>query len=748
MSDQTTLVDDGAPGSSRAVAASPEASQDDPELGRRIGPYRVERLIARGGMGRVYLATREDDYAQRVALKLIDREVETLGRIDRFYRERQILAQLEHPGIARILDGGTTFDGHPFFVMEYVDGEPVDQYCERRDLDLRARLELVREICRIVQFSHQNLVIHQDLKPGNILVTAEGRPKLLDFGIAELLQSDASSDQGRRGERALTPGYASPEQFFGEPLTTASDVYSLGVLLYRLVSGAAPYDFEGLDAQEVAARVALGDVLPPSRVALPEQRRALAGDVDAIVAKAIAKKPERRYASAAQLAEDLRRHLEDLPIEADPGPWHRQVRKAMRRHKLALAIAVLVVGFTIATTVFWRQAVHRGEVAERARLEAEESRVEALRSQQRAERVSGFLEELFRSGDPDAGAQSVEEVLDRGRLRLLDELEDDPEIRADLLSTLGTVYNNLSLYDEARALKEEALSDRLAADSSDRNELAIAINNVGRLLYDLGDYPAAEEHFRRAVAMWRRLGDEPGVVLGQRNLASLLVTAGRPDEALALHGSIVESQRRLYGARDPAVAESLYSLAILRRSLRMPGEAESLLRQALEIFEEAHGPRHTRVAAVLSSRGRVLHELGRSAEGLQSFERALALRLELLGNEHVHVAHTRKNLAALLLDQGEIARAGRLLEQALVTLRSKKPADDWTRADAESLWGRYLAERGRYEDAEPVLLGAYRTLRAAKGDDDLATRSAHARLVALYEAVGRIHEVPTVALGR
>lgn len=740
-------------GTALRVVPSPGAGPDDrsavdgepvdPNLGRRIGPYRVDRLIARGGMGRVYLATREDDYQQRVALKLIDRDVESLFHLDRFYRERQILAKLEHSGIARILDGGTTHDGQPFFVMEHVDGEPVDAYCTRLGLDLRARLELMREICQIVQYSHQNLVIHQDLKPGNILVTADGAPKLLDFGIAELLQPDAEGG-GTGGAEPLTPSHASPEQLLGETLTTTSDVYSLGVILYRLVSGEPPYRLDGLRPEQAAMRVVTAEVPPPSAVAPPSMRRELVGDVDAIVQKAMARTPARRYASAAQLAEDLRRHLADLPIEADPGPWLHQLRKRIRRHKLALVVVVLVIAFALTTTVFWRQAVHRGETAERARQAAEASQAEALRSLQRAERVSLFLEDLFRSGDPDADARSVREVLERGRLRLLDELEDDPEIRADLLSTLGTVYNNLSLYDEARALKEEALRDRLAADPSDREELASAINNLGRLFYDLGDYPRAEDSFRRAVAMWRRLGDERGAVLGTRNLAALLAADGRPAEALALHRSLVEAQRGLYGPRDPEVAESLYGLAILHRSSGMPAEADALLRQALEIFEETLGPRHTRVAAVLSSRGRVLHTLGRLDEARDSFERALALRLERLGDDHVHVAHTRKNLAALLLDLGETADAGRLLEQSLRTLRAKKPAGDWTIADAESLRGHHLAALGRYEEAEPVLVEALEALRATRGADDLATLSAQERLEALCQAASRgCDQLPT-----
>ena len=632
-----------------------------------------------------------------------------------------------------MLDGGTTREGLPFFAMEFVEGQPVDRFCDAHRLGLRPRLQLFQQICQIVHYSHQNLVIHKDLKPGNILVTADGTPKLLDFGIAELLHSQGAGQGTKLESQALTPHFASPEQFQGETITTASDIYSLGVLLYQLVSGRSPYRLQNLTLQQVSDQVCHGTLSPPSHVALPEARRKLEGDLDAIVLKAMAKGPEERYASAAQLAEDLRRHLADLPIAAHPGTWRQRVRKVVRRHKLGLAILLLIIGSTIATTVFWRQAVHRGRLAELAKQQAEASQAEALGALQRAERVSGFLEELFRSGDPDAGDLSVHEIVDRGRQRLLDQLENDPEIRVELLTILGTVYNDLSLYQEARELKEEALRHLLASNPGDSQDLAATINNLGRLLFDLGDYPAAETHFRDALAMWQRLDDGPGMVLGRRNLAGLLAHSGRAEEALEHHRQIIEEQQRLYGDRDEEVGESLYSLAALRRNLGMLDEAEPLLRQALEIFEEKLGPRHTRVAAVLSSLGRVLHAQGHPEEARQRLEQALELRLERLGEDHVHVANTRKHLAALLLDEGEVLPAGELLEKALDTLRAKKPAGDWTVADAESLWGSFLVANGRYPEAEPVLLKAYETLRSTKGDGDIATANAHGRVLALYE---------------
>jgi tetratricopeptide (TPR) repeat protein len=733
-SDETTL--DAKPGSLARTSDEPGA---DANLGRRIGHYRVERLIAHGGMGRVYLAVREDDYEQRVALKLFDRAPEKLDVLDRFFRERQILARLQHPNIARILDGGTTDDVLPFFVMEYVEGEPVDSYCDARGLNLRRRLELFQQICHVAQFAHQNLVVHRDLKPSNILVTPDGVAKLLDFGIAKLLDIGPDGLETHTGDGSpMTPAYASPEQLLGEPVTTASDVYSLGVVLYRLVSGRNPYSVVGVGAARVVELICKVDPPPPSTAPKRKIIGRVANDIDAIVLKAMSKNSEQRYASAAQLAEDIERHLVDLPVRAYPETWRERALRRVRRHRLEIAVFLAVVVFAVTVTLLWRQAVGKEALAQTARAEAEAARTQTENALLRAERVSLFLVELFQAADPYAGnLLTAREILDRGREKLTGELVEEPEIRAELLTTLGTVHNNLSLYKEARELKEEALRNRLVADPSDRLALATDLNNLGRADYGLGDYAAAEDRFRDALAMWRRLGAEDDVVhLGLRNLASTLTQSGQHEKALKLHDEILDVQRRLFGDRSVEVGKSLYSLGVLHRTRGELDAAEPLLRQALEIFAEELGSRHRRVASVLATLGRVLHTQGHHREARESFDEALSLRLELLGEDHGHVANTRKNLAALLLDQGETAAAGALLEKALDVLREKMPTDDWTIADAESLWGSYLVALGRYAEAEPWLLTGYQTIRDARGDADIASRQARGRVLALYDQWG------------
>jgi tetratricopeptide (TPR) repeat protein len=391
----------------------------------------------------------------------------------------------------------------------------------------------------------------------------------------------------------------------------------------------------------------------PSNLAPHPLRHRLAGDVDAIVLKAMAKKPQDRYSSAQELAEDVRRHLADLPVVARPETWWDRARRRARRHKLELLAVLLVLAFAVTATVFWRQAEHQRSQAEDARLQAE--------------RVSGFLTKLFESAGPDAAPgeeMKVREALERGRRELERELQDEPEVRAELVGTLGTVYGQLGLYGDALELKEEALRIRRDAGGEDRTALAKDVNNLAKALYDVGDYEGAERRFREALAIWRRLGDESWITAA-RNLAAALSQQGRQDEALELHDQILEAQRSLYGPKDLEVAKSLHSLGALYRSRGEDAAAEPLLREALEIFTEKLGRRHTRVASVLASLGLVLHAQGRLAEARECTEEALRLRLELLGESHVSVANSRKSLAAILLDLGEPAAAAELLGPAL-----------------------------------------------------------------------------------
>lgn len=678
---------------------------EGPHVGRRVGPYRVDRLLARGGMGLVYVAFREDDYEQQVALKLISQESLSVRGLERFYEERQILARLQHPNVARLLDGGTTDEALPYLVMEFVEGRSIDRYCDENALGLRRRLELFCTLCDAVQFAHGNLIVHRDLKPANVLVTEDGTVKLLDFGIAKLL--GAETRPYTPGQAPMTPKYASPEQHQGRPVTTASDVYSLGLMLCKLLTGRA------------------GPQAPSRLAATQAEARRMKGDLDAIAKKALDPEPGARYASASLLAADVRRYLAHEPIEAYTGSLFYQARKLVLRNKLGAVLALTILGFSVASTVLWRLAVHEKERAEISLV--------------RAERVSTFLQDIFKVADPNAAKgelPDLRQILDQSRERLLGgDLGEAPEIRAELLGTLGSIYNELGLLGGARKLKEQALQARRRADPSDSHELAVELNNLGRLDYDVGEHDAAEAHFQEAVAVWERLGSTD-VVIGLRNLAAVAMAQKRYEEALHRHEQILDRQRADLDAGSPEIADTLYSLGSLHRRRGELEPAESLMGEALDLYEAAYGSDHTRVATVKSSLGRVLYLKGRFDEARTLYEQALDTHRRLLGDDHVRVAVNRRILAELLLDQGEIETAGELLVSALDALQ-RAGANPSSIARTETLLGSYHGASGRHEQAEALLLSSYRRLKELRGAEDERTVDAARRTAELYDAWGR-----------
>ena len=711
------------------------------DLGRRVGPYRLRRLLGWGGMGDVYLAEREEGFDQRVALKLMQAGFETRDAMRRFERERQILARLEHPNISRLLDGGTSGDGRPYFAMELVDGTPIDRYCAERRLSVRARLELLLPVCDALQFAHRNLVVHRDLKPSNILVTADGVPKLLDFGIAKILRSQqvagdsasrgvaeaapgATAGATRLGEQPMTPRFASPEQLRGDPISTASDIYGVGLLLYVLTTGRLPCDLDRLDPM-AAMRVVLEAEPPPPSEAVFEngpaiRRRELAGDLDAIVCKALSKDPVARYASVEQLAADLRRHLLHRPVRARRATLAYRAGRFARRNRFRLvtaaAILALIVGFTAALA---RQLEH------------------TERALERAEGISAFLVGLLRSAEPDraGGEPSVRQLIDAGRQRLGTQLEGEPEQRAELLSTLGQVYFRLGHFEAARESFEASLAILEQRFPGDHPATARAVNDLG-VAYKREDPERAENLFRRSIAMRERLGLEGELRKPRNNLAAILMQRGELDEAEAIYRWSLAERRADLGDRDPAVATSLRSLATVYYLRGELDVAEPLLRQALDLREQAYGRESPAAASVLVSLGRVAHAAGDLDAAEPLLREALGIRQRLLGQDHPHVAAVGKDLAALLVERGDLDAAGELLTPVLALLSRHKPQDDWERAEVDSVHGAYLAARGRRAEAEPLLRSAVETLERVRGPEVLPTRQARRRLET-FEAVGR-----------
>jgi serine/threonine-protein kinase len=748
---------------------NPAADQEPRERldwasGRRIGPYRIERPLGRGGMGTVFLACREDAYQQKVAIKVLSWGMSSEEVQARFYNERQILANLQHPGIARLLDGGTTDDGLPYLVMEYVEGERIDRYCERRQLSVRETLELFRGVCAAVHFAHQNLIVHRDLKASNILVTEEGKPRLLDFGIAKLLEPQLAFQTVATmpGRSPMTPAYASPEQVLNDPITTAADVYALGVLLYRLLTGLPPYRLKGTGYAEMVQVICYHEPEKPSTIIrlddlrldretteaaappAPEEaasgkpepgvarrglQRKIAGDLDAIVLKAMRKEPQHRYASAAEMSEDIRRHLVGLPVEARKGNWLYHTTKYLRRNKLALAAILMIVAFAVTTTVLWREAV--------------QERAQAVDARERAVRISDFLENIFRSAEPDQARGedvTVMQVLEQAEARLEEDLESEPVDRADMADTLSSVYGALGSYERARKLAEETVQILREANPQDHRDLASAINNVGSVLYKEERYEEAEEKFRESLEMRRRLGQSAQEVATiVSNVASTRLQLGRYDDAEHFIGQLVDVDQLV---KDPSASANSTYLYILGTICAYRGDyeqAEPLLRRALDLRLQGDDPESTQVAEVLSSLGRTLLGRGELEEAESYYRRALAIRARRYkGEDNVHVARTKTGLAALFLARGDAEAAEKLVSEALEVLAGADGSRiGFARADARSVWGGCLVALGRYDEAEPILLDSYQTIRDIHGDGSSFTRVARKRVVDLYEAWGK-----------
>lgn len=705
--------------------------------GQRLGPYRIEGLLGQGGMGEVYQAVREDDFEKKVAIKLVRGDTATRASTTRrFQVERQILARLEHPAIARILDGGNTEDGRPYLVMEYVDGETVDRYCVAHKLTARQRLQLFSDIADAVAFAHQNLVVHRDLKPGNVLVNQAGVPKLLDFGIAKLLSAPEilSSDTGT-GERApMTPRYASPEQVRNQPVTVATDVYALGLLLYEILVGRLPNGLSVCPPEEIAARICDEPPRPPSAIAT-QVRRGLNADVDAIVLKALRKDPLQRYASAEQFAADVRRYLGGLPVEARRYTWASRAQKLVRRHTLATFTAAAVTTLAVTSTFFWWQA--------------ETARDLAVHENKRAEMVSDFLLNLLRSAEPDQAQGrelTVRELVDAGRVQLEDRsLKEAPEVRARLLGTLGNVYRDLGHYEPARELYEESAVVRRELYPNGHRELIEILNDLASVDYYEENYAVAEARYREVLDLRRRLKHSPGdVAIALNNLASALKQQGQFDAADEIYREALQLREEALGPGDPSIASSLYRLGALRFDRGDLDSAESLLRRALAIRTKAHGDLHSRVITVRSTLGRVLLARGNLPEAEQTLRQALSERQQILDDDHLHVAYSRRDLAELLLAEGDLDGAGALLEKVLAVLRPKSP-NSWRLADAEGIYGVWLAAQKRFEEAEPLLEKAYRTMLATKGEDSFPTLEARRRLVLFYETWGHPEKARTIS---
>lgn len=709
-------------------------------LGQRIGSWEVISEIGRGGMGEVFLAVRADGaYDQQAALKLLKRGMDTDEIVRRFLRERRILSELVHPNIARLLDGGSTADGRPFFVLEFIAGQPIDRWVAAANPSLEERLRLFQQVASAVDFAHQNLVVHRDLKPANILVGADGVPKLLDFGIAKLLDPERHAATAFE-VRAMTPEYASPEQVAGAPITTATDVYGLGLLLYELLAGEVP-------APEERQRV----VRPPSEAvrraagADPARRRfahRLVGDLDAIVTTALEAEPQRRYRSVAALAADIARHLDRLPVSARKLTWRYRAGRFLRRHRLASAAAVVLVLATAVATV--------------SAFEARRQRDQARAQRTRAQALSTFLIDLFRVSDPDesAGAKvTARELLDAAAVRLADDgsgqLGAEPESRADLLQAIGVVYGKLGLEDEAKQVLVRVRSLRTAGVGAEaelaRAETAQALADVER---DGGGHEASEALYAEALETRRRqLGpDHPAVAETLNGLGLLESALGRPEDATRTLEEAARIRRLAGPEHRAALAETLGNLASIAINQIQPEVAAARIAEAQAVYREIGGADLPDSARLLSALAGLHFRRGEYAEAETRFAESLVLRRAILPADHPDLAVNLANLATVLLERFRLAEAEAALREALGIHRGRHGATPHPDvAHTLNSLAAVLREKGAAPEAEALYREALALYRQLYGEVHGTVANALANLALARRDQGGLAEAEGLA---
>ncbi|MCB9057844.1 MAG: serine/threonine protein kinase [Calditrichae bacterium] len=755
-------ADEDIPDILNGIAIDSLKLNENPDLeGKQIGAYRILKKIADGGMGSVYLAERSDGhFERRVALKVIKKGLDSEQVIRRFNRERQILARLHHPNIARLYDGGLTPDGRPYFTMEYISGLPINKYCDIHKLNTTLRLKLMLNVLETISYAHRNLIIHRDLKPGNIFVTDDGKIKLLDFGIARLLdeKDEESSQLTQAGHHILTPEYAAPEQLKSGMASISSDIYQLGVVLFELLKGNRPFDLTGKSINEIENIISnrlpeklsdidlqkISEMAHLRHQSVRDLKKLFKSDLEKITAKALNPEAGLRYLTVDAFFEDLTNFMDGKPVKATNATIIYRIKKYAKRHRMGLSVVSILLIFIIGLSSFY--TIQLAFERDKAQAEAE-----------KASQIASFMSGLFEIADPGQTRGediSALELLDRGAKNLTSELTDQPEIKAALLYTIANVYINLGKYDRAEPLIKESLALRKNLFGINNEEVSETLSTLNKLYYELGKYDSSEVTIRQKIEISKSLhhGDHPDLALGYNDLAWILLEKGDYTAADSLNNLSLNMRKRLFGYESIDVAESInnqgsvqYAMSNLDSSLKLYREsleirkkllgndhplviqnygnlglvneekeqyavADSFYSMALKMNIRLYGPESPQTAWSYQDISRSKGKQKKYGEALQAVRRANMIRKKTLGKDHILLAYTYDY-------QGDIFLLTENLDSAAIYYN--KSIDIYRNADS-STWvylasplkgmGSILMKKGKYSEAEKYLREAL-TLR-------------------------------------
>ena len=694
-------------------------------LGRKVGTYQIIKELGYGGMGTVYLAERADGvFHQQVALKMLRTGFLFDEQLLRFQTERQILASLNHDNVARLYDGGITSDGLPWFVMEYVKGKPIDEYCNSRNFSLKKRLKLFLEVCDAVQYAHKNLIAHRDLKPGNIFVTDEGKVKLLDFGIAKLLEPEEGSETELPATQAgllpLTPSYASPEQMRRQTITTSSDVYQLGVVLYELLTGVHPYDLKGKTPGDMERTVCETEPRRPSMALaakagstidlkkkdatsqgvnsvksdiIGQFRKKLRGDLDIIVMKCLNKNPQRRYQSTGQLAEDIRLYLSDKPVSVHPDFWTYRAGKYLRRHKWAVAttfvFALVLIVYAISITWYSHKTLKALDEAE----------LERAKSGQ----VVDFLLAMFEANDPaEARGATItaRELLERG-VEQAEALSHQPAVQGQMYSVAGLVYQRLGEYEDALPLLEQALeiTDSLYDDA--HPEVAQMHFYLADVLHDVGDYRLSHAYFSKAVDLFQNI---PGHISLEYATSLHNIAAAHHDKSSREDiRKALEMRKELLNNDHPDIAQSYLALGNFYLRQRDHEMAKPYFQKTRSIVNSQDNVVSPQIASIIQSLGEGERIMGNYEQAVLHLNKALDIYQTLYTGPHVHIAICKKSLADVYRDSDDFTTAKCYYDNALESLIKAVGEDHPLRRPILQGKARMYSQMGEHAAAEPLL---------------------------------------------